>query len=119
MPALSFEESDALRHVAGYVCCTLWNRLHKSSNPKKDDLLLGVADIISDDQGSATSSSWVRTIDRGGLVHVHESVYTLFVKIELRNNLRKDQADSLSHNLKLKKSLAISGGYFNLVSSDY
>lgn len=91
--SLTFEQSNALRYVAGYVCCKLYKKLKAS---KKDDLLLGLEDMIDrehSDKGEA-SASWVNAIDRGGLVHVQNKVHVLFVQMErvIQQMLRKDKA---------------------------
>lgn len=103
---LSFEEENALRYVAGYVCLKVYKKIRKSSDPKKDDLLLGIVDLIDDDYlaTESASSSWVKIVDRGGLVHVHESVYSVFLNIELivRFYLQKEKATTLPSNLKDK-----------------
>ncbi len=83
--ALTFEESNALRYVAGYVCFNLYQKVIRSSNQKKEDLLLGIKDMIDDDDdhdNTDSSSSWVNAVDRGGLVHVHDTVHKFFINVE-------------------------------------
>ena len=95
-----------MRYVAGYVCYKLHTKLKASSNPRKDDLLIGIYDMIDDDHEYANgpSESWVHLIDRGGLVHVHDKVHQLFMKMEIliRSHFQKDKATDLPANLKDK-----------------
>lgn len=42
---LSYEEQNALRCVAGYVCRKLRERLKSSSISKKDDMILGLMEL--------------------------------------------------------------------------
>ena len=104
--SLTFEEENALRYVAGYVCYKLHTKLKASTNPRKDDLLIGIHDMIDDDHEYADdpSESWVHLIDRGGLVYVHDKVHQLFMKMEIliRSHFQKDKATDLPANLKDK-----------------
>ena len=44
----------------------------------------------------------MKTVDRGGLVHVHDSVHKLFSNMEriVRSNFRKDKASDLPNQLR-------------------
>ena len=62
-------------------------------------------DTEHDDEGytSAKSTSWIRVVDHGGLVHVHGKVHTLFTNIErvVQRHLRLPKNTSkLEPNLK-------------------
>ena len=48
------------------------------------------------------TAKWVNIVDRGGLVHVHNSVYVLFLKMEriIQEALRKDKASDTLPNRK-------------------
>ena len=105
--ALTFEESNALRYVAGYVCAELYKRLKSSTTSNKEDLLLGIDDMIDSEHVDMNqpSASWLNLIDRGGLVHVHEKVHTLFTRMEMlaREILRRDKVDQLPHNISITR----------------
>lgn len=97
---LTFEDTNALRYIAGYVCLNLYRKLMASSKPNKDDLILGIIDMIDDDREDADdpSASWVNLVDRGGLVHVHNSAHTLFTQLEeiIRRHMTRSKATEFS-----------------------
>ena len=80
--ALTFEEANALRYVAGYVCVKLYKSLKKSSAPNSSDLCAGIGDMIEDDDNDDVTSAWVKAVDRGGLFKVNDRVYAFFLSME-------------------------------------
>ena len=61
---LTFEEANALRYAAGYICYKLRKQLEASNNPRKSELLSLIENLI--DNGEADESAaedWVNTID--------------------------------------------------------
>ena len=81
--ALTYEESNALRYVAGYVCHKLRKRIVASIHEMRDKLLLCLMDLCDEDDQVSSSADWVHMVDRGGLVHISESTYMLFEQMEL------------------------------------
>ena len=80
---LTYGEENALRYVAGYVCHKLRKKITASKHPMRDKLLLCLMDLCDEDDDVSSSADWVHAVDRGGLVHVSESTYSLFERMEL------------------------------------
>ncbi len=76
--SLTYEEANALRYVAGYVCFKVKKNIVASNNPTKNQLLLCLMDLCDEDEDVSQSADWVRAVDRGGLVHVSENTFLLF-----------------------------------------
>ena len=95
--SLTFEEANALRYVAGYVCAKLYKKLKKSSAPNCKDLLAAIVDMMEDEDDDETTSAWVRAVDRGGLFKVNNRVYAFFVSMEsvARNVLQLKNATDI------------------------
>ena len=90
-------EEKALRYVAGYVIRKVKNKIEKSSvkmHPHKDDMVLFMSSELSGDEWfeSTETEEWVNAVDRGGLWHVTDNVYTLFyiAEVEIKSILRRD-----------------------------
>ena len=80
---LSYEEENALRYVAGYVCRKLRVRLESSSFSSKDDMILCLMELSGDEMDDERGTeAWTNFIDRGGLWHVNDQTYSLFVTME-------------------------------------
>ena len=46
-------------------------------------LLVCLMDLCDEVKDVSSSADWVRAVDRGGLVHVSETTYLLFERMEL------------------------------------
>ena len=71
----TFEEENAIRYMAGYVVRKLQKKFETED----------IAMLIENDKSTildANSAEWVNIIDRGGLVHVTDACYQLFMAIE-------------------------------------
>lgn len=77
----SVEEQNALRYACGYIIRKVRYSLDKVKG--KEDmiscLIAMLADEIDEDRGA---DKWCKMIDRGGLWHVSDETYELFVAIE-------------------------------------
>ena len=69
----TYEECNALRYIAGYVCSKVQKKIEDSKHPHRDDLLLCLMDIRDEEVDAGNSSDWTNTVDRGGLCKVNES----------------------------------------------
>ena len=115
---LGYEEANAVRYVAGFVCRAVKKKISSSSSPLKQDVLLALWELLEDEivqysddedepsQDSMPSSSdWIKSVDRGGLIHVTEQAYIVFSAIEevVRTHLRiqniRKIADGEKHEL--------------------
>ena len=72
---LTFEEENAIRYMAGYVVHKLQKKLQK----EKVEMLIEADQTAIQD---SNSTEWISIIDRGGLVHVTDECYQLFLAIE-------------------------------------
>ncbi len=80
---LTFEEQNALRYVAGYVCRKVREDLESSSSTMKDDMIFCVLSLAGDETDEdGETEVWVNKIDRGGLWHISDSTYMLFAIME-------------------------------------
>ena len=70
---ISYQESNVLRYVSGYVCHALTARVKSSNHPQKKELLLCLGDLTTDEQDEQLSNTedWTKLIDLGGLTHVN------------------------------------------------
>jgi len=85
-PALTQHEGSALRYAAGYVCRHLRKKIERSKHELKEEMVLCLMALTKDrpEDGSqhASSEEWTLMIDRGGLWHIKETTFTLFIAIE-------------------------------------
>ena len=65
-----YEQVNALRYVAGYVCQKVNRNIEASKHAYKDVLLLCLMDLCDEDEESA---DWVHVVNRGGLCLVSET----------------------------------------------
>ena len=105
---ITYEEGNALRYVAGYVCRKIKENIEASKHPFKEALLLCMMDLTDEDDETSSSADWLHAIDRGGLCRVSEGTVMLFHEIELlvRRVFHKDSPQltcaELTCNLKEK-----------------
>ena len=67
---LTYEHSNVVRYVAGYVCRHLVRRLKSSALPFKEDLIWCLLDMLGEEESDDGSTDWLNTIDSGGLWHI-------------------------------------------------
>ena len=89
---VKYEEANAIRYVAGYVCRAVREKIKSGTSPLKQQLLLSMWELLEDvdidssesegEGGEASSSDWVNAVDRGGLLHVTDDTYMVFTYIE-------------------------------------
>lgn len=78
IPRLTENEENALRYVAGYVLKEVKGKLKV---PRDDDKVSIVKSLMQNDAqsesmaGTSTSESWVKAVDRGGLVKITDSAF--------------------------------------------
>jgi len=104
-PSLSYEEMTALRYAAGYIPRHLKKRLTKSAHPLKNELTLCLLDPLQDEEDNIFhSADWVNAVDRGGLKHVNNATYHVFLamELEIRRHLSVESAQKINAGFKLK-----------------
>ena len=81
---ISHQEGSALRYAAGYVCRHLRKKIEHGSHELKEELILCLMALVKDrnSEECGTDEEWTKMMDRGGLWHVKETTYALFLSIE-------------------------------------
>ena len=80
---LTYEETNALRYAAGYIPRALKKKLQTSTHPLKTDIQLCIQDLLDDsDEDQNDSQDWLQLIDRGGLTHVNNTTFEMFIAME-------------------------------------
>ena len=93
MDNLSYEEANALRYTAGYVCRSVRKKIGGC-----DELKLCLEELLLDDDAEditeCSSTDWINICDRGGLTRVNDEAFAVFVAIEqvFRQHFHKDKA---------------------------
>ena len=82
--SLTFEEKNALRYTAGYVIKALLRKLKRSADPLKKEMITCLSELNNNkDVSKDESEDWTSLVDRGGLTHVDDMTYGVFVSMEL------------------------------------
>ena len=69
--------------MAGYVIRKLRERLEVVSHPKKNDMILLLMECAGDElDEDCGTEMWMNMIDRGGLWHINDQTYSIFVIME-------------------------------------
>ena len=71
---LTYEEQNAVRYAAGYVCKKIRKQL-ESATCNKGQLLYSLNLLICEKPQEGESSDWMIIINRGGLLHIKNSTY--------------------------------------------
>lgn len=85
--SLSAEEDNAIRYVSGYIVSKLMDKYRKECGDKAAqffECLSSMGNIVHDTAALEFTSQGVRSIDRGGLLHVNDSTFQLFRAVEVR-----------------------------------
>ena len=85
-PVITQCEGNVLRYAAGYVCRHLRKKIERSKHELREEMVLCLMaltkDAPEDHSECASSEKWILKIDRGGLWHVKETTFSLFISIE-------------------------------------
>ena len=85
-PAVTKREGNALCYAAGYVCRYLRKKIECTKHDFKEEIVLCLMsltkDTPEDHRVCASSEEWTLALGRGGLWHVKETTFTLFIAIE-------------------------------------
>ena len=96
---LTYEEENAIRYAAGYVLRSARKKILKSAQPKKDNLI-EIIDALAQnsDVEDKFSSDWLSLVDRGGLIHISDDLYRVFVAVEMeiRKFFKIEKAQALA-----------------------
>ena len=104
--SLTYEEANALRYVAGYVCFKLRQNITASTHPLRDKMLLCLMDLCDEDEETSPSADWVHAVNRGGLVRVSKNTFSLFHRMEMivRSVFNKEKMYDMTKGIKLNLS---------------
>ena len=98
--AIDYKEKNAIRYIAGYITRSVNRKLLDSKHLLKDELSLCLAELndVDPDEMQDDSKDWMEKVDRGGLKHVPDMMYMMFVSMEeqLRVHLSCAQGQSPS-----------------------
>lgn len=97
-------EKNALRYVCGYICRKVRNKFTDYAEPLKSELDHALMELAGDEVYEENTEDWLNKVDRGGLWHVNDDAYSLFVEfeIEAKNHLK---VTNDINNVSLKRSL--------------
>ena len=92
---LDTDELNALRYAAGYVMLSIWKKVHCKVISDWISRQVDVDSTTSAPSFLDYTKQWIRKVDRGGLFHVSDVLYEVFVALEeiTRYHLN-DMADS-------------------------
>ena len=95
----TYEEESAVRYAAGCVLRATRKKILKSAHPKKNEMI-EIIDELAQSSGidDDLSCNWLSLVDRGGLIHISDDLYQVFVAVELevRNFFRIEKAHELT-----------------------
>lgn len=97
IPALTYEEENAVRYMGGYVV----KCLQQASKDKEVTLVLH--DLVNkDDCEPSETEEWLAAIDRGGLTWITDGAFQLFSAIEysIRRHLRASAIREMNDSFK-------------------
>ena len=97
---LTLVEENAIKYTAGHVICQLERRYSKFNSPTQESkeciaALRKMAGRLTPSDASqiqTKSCQWTKLIDRGGLYHVQDIVYELFITTD---SVVNDKVDTL------------------------
>lgn len=111
LTSLGYDEANAMRYVAGYVCRAVRKKITASHSPLQQELLLALWELLEDESvhcsedeevslqhQQPSSCDWIGLVDRGGLVHVNTEAFMLFTAIEgvVRSHYRVDNLKAVT-----------------------
>ena len=81
---------------------SLQKNTQKSTHPDSNDMQLCLSQLLKGDEADDPSEEWTNTKDRGGLCHVSNDTYELFLALEkeFRKYLTGDQLQDLTAEMK-------------------
>lgn len=81
---LTYNEVNALRYAAGYVCRHIRKKVEASNHPLKEEMVLSLMTMVKEksDTTSGPCEEWTDLADRGGLWHIRENTHSFFLCLE-------------------------------------
>ena len=93
VPSVRKDKGRTLRYPIGYVCRHLRKKIEEQNHELKEEPILCLVSLLKasdNEEECGTDEDWVKAQDRGGLLYVKETMYSLFLSIEgeLRERLQ-------------------------------
>ena len=84
---LTHLEYKAIQYTAGYVPHALKKKIAKARHSNKKDFLQCLDDLLMcEGKHPGPSADWIHAVDRGGLIHINNITFELFLSME--HNIR-------------------------------
>ncbi len=111
-PTMPYQQANAIRYVAGYVCRAVRKKIQASNSLLEQKVLLAIWELLEDDdpvnssssdeEKQPTSSDWVESVNRGGLLRVTDNAYLVFARIEavVQTHFTVSKLTSITDGLK-------------------
>ena len=107
---ITWEEENALRYVAGYVCRKVQSKIAKSKIENREEMVLCCMDLCGDEEDEDRGTEqWTNAIDRGGLWHISDDTYLIFCLLE--EDIRKHLKVSTMKELNATNKRTILDGF--------
>ena len=122
---IDYQEKNAIRYIAGYVSRSIYRKLTASAHRFKDELRLCLAELndANPEDMEDDSKDWIKSVDRGGLKHVPDMMYMMFVSMEQELRVQLScQAPSAVNLIEAKEKLIQNEDvnfYWSMVSSNW
>ena len=82
-PPTDVRRTKCTQNVAGYICRKVRECLELSSLPKKDEMILCLIKLSGDELFEESGTElWTNIVDRGGLWHISNQTYGVYVIME-------------------------------------
>ena len=84
------------------LCRKVQKKIEKSSHNNKDEMALLMIEFYGDELDGDATEEWTNQIDRGGLWHINNGMYLVFVIIEdeIRNYLHVKALGEINESTK-------------------
>ena len=81
---LTYNEVNALRYTAGYVCRHIRKKIEASSHPLREEMVLSLMTMVKEksDTTSGPCEEWTDLVDWDGLWHIRENTHSFFLCLE-------------------------------------
>ncbi len=103
---LTYEEENALRYTVGYVCPSIRRKLESANSLRYIAIvdMCGDSSSSEDEHKSASSRDRITSVDRGGLCHVKDTTYMVFVAMEenLRHHFKISNVREMTDDFRKK-----------------
>ena len=100
---LTYEETNGLRYATEYVVKSLQKKAFEATSLQRDNIQLCQSQLVqADAEAEDDLQNLIQSIDRGGLCHVNNDVYGLFLALEkeLRKHISLNKLSDMTPELR-------------------